>query len=98
MPAIALYGRRWHFSSDVIPLPAFLGALYHLAWVLIMLLFAAISDQWPRHCESSEGRHYVALFACYFGAFVATFIVEVLLVYQGMQGEPPRRTQRGKAD
>ena len=86
MPAITLYGRRWHFSSDIVPLPAFLGACYHLTWVLIMVLGAAISGQWPHTCESAEGRHYVTLFIAYFSSFVASFIVELMLTYHGMQG------------
>lgn len=86
MPAIRLYGRRWHFSSDVVPLPALLGATYHLAWALVMVIGVLASDQWPRHCESSEGVQYVVLFAAFFASCLALVVVEVLLAYHGLQG------------
>lgn len=87
MPAISLYGRRWHFSTDVIPVPAFIGACYCLAWALVMLLGAAISGQWPEHCQSHEGVQYVVLFASMFSSFVLLVVVQALLIWQGLQGE-----------
>lgn len=95
MPAITLYGRRWHFSSDVVPLPALLGALYHGAWILILVLFAAIGHRWPHNCESWEGRQYTVLFATFFGSFIASFLVELLLVYHGSKGGQQGRAQQG---
>lgn len=94
MPAITLYGRRWHFSSDVVPLPALLGALYHGAWILILVLFAAIGHRWPHNCESWEGRQYTVLFATFFGSFIASFLVELLLVYHSSQGGQQGRAQQ----
>ena len=87
MPAITLYGRRWHFSSDVIPLPAALGAAYSLTWALLLVLLPAAGGDWPHHCESHEGVQYVVLFAAMFASFVALLAVELLLCWHGSKGE-----------
>ena len=87
MPAVSLYGRRWHFSTDIMPLPAALAAAYHLPWVLILVIGPAASGRWPGRCESWQGAAYVALFALMLAAFAAGLVVDVLLFLNGLKGE-----------
>jgi hypothetical protein len=89
MPAVRLWGRRWHFSSDILPLPACLAATYHLSWLLILLVGAGASGQWPGHCQSWEGKAYVALFVLNLAGFVGGLAVDALLLYHSLQGERP---------
>ena len=63
MPAVRLWGRRWHFATDIIAVPAGLSALFHAGWVVVLLVGAAATGAWPGVCGGAGGRHYVALFA-----------------------------------
>lgn len=94
MPAIKLYGRRWHFGTDIIPLPAALAFTFHFSWVVIMLVGAAATGQWPSHCESWEGVSYTILFGLYFGSFAIACIIDALLFYHAVKGAPFEETKR----
>lgn len=94
MPAIILYGRRWHFSSDIVPVPAGLFCFYHASWVIILLVSAGVTDSWPRSCSSSEGQHYIALFILFFAACLVAIPIEAGLFYWGMQGGPFEQSKR----
>jgi hypothetical protein len=95
MPAIKLYGRRWHFGTDIIPLPAALAFTFHFSWVLILLIGAIATGQWPAtHCDSWQGIQYAVLFGAYFGSFVLSSIVDAFLFYHGLQGAPFEEKKR----
>ncbi len=87
MPAVRLYGRRWHFSSDILPLPACLAGLYNISWVVTLLVGAAASEEWPGRCESWQGAAYVEVFALFLAGFGAGLAVDAALLYYGLQGE-----------
>ena len=94
MPAIKLYGRRWHFGTDVIPLPAALAFTFHFSWVIILLVGALASGEWPSHCESWQGVQYIILFAAYFGSFAVASVNDALLFYHGVKGAPFEEKKR----
>lgn len=87
MPAVRLWGRRWHFSTDIIPIPAAINGAFHFVWICVLLFGAIGSGEWPSGCNSATGRQYVALFAGLFGAFVLNLVIDVLLYIHGMKGE-----------
>jgi len=87
MPAIKLYGRRWHFSTDIVPLPATVAATYHGLWTAAIIITAAASDAWPHGCQSWAGIQYIIVFAALLGSFATAFVVDVLLFYHGLKGE-----------
>jgi hypothetical protein len=87
MPPIVLYGAKWHFSSDIVPLPAFLGAIYHGAWVLAMVIGASVSGRWPHGCDSGAGRQWLAVFALVLAANAACFILNIDLAIMGIRGD-----------
>lgn len=91
MPAIKLYGRRWHFGTDVIPLPAALAFAFHFSWLLIML---ALVRQWPGQCESWEGVAYTTLFSLYFASFATASIIDAFLFYNAIKGAPFEEKKR----
>uniref|UniRef100_A0A1D1ZLV4 sn-1-specific diacylglycerol lipase n=2 Tax=Auxenochlorella protothecoides TaxID=3075 RepID=A0A1D1ZLV4_AUXPR len=88
MPAVRLWGRRWHFSTDIVPIPAAINGAFHFVWICVLLFGAIGSGEWPSGCNSATGRQYVALFAGLFGAFVLNLIIDVLLYIHGMKGSP----------
>lgn len=94
MPSVSLWGTRWHFSTDIVPLPASIAFFYHFSWFLVLLVGAAATGEWPGHCESWEGVHYVILFSCYFGSFSAASLIDALLFWNGLQGAPFEEKKR----
>lgn len=90
MPAVRLWGRRWHFSSDVVPIPAAVCGVFHAIWVLFLLIGAIATGEWPSDCQTATGRQYMAVFAGLFASFVFNLVLEVLLFIHGMRGAPGR--------
>ena len=95
MPAAHLFGRRWHFSTDVIPLPASLAFLYHFGWATVLLVGAAATDEWfgsNRPC--TEGVHYAIMFTIFFATFTVAAVIDALLFYHGVKGAPFEESKR----
>lgn len=87
MPAVRLWGRRWHFSSDVVPIPAAICGLFHAIWISFLLFGAIATGDWPSDCESRTGKQYMAVFIGLFGSFVISLVLEVLLFVHGLRGK-----------
>ena len=94
MPAIKLYGRRWHFGSDIIPLPAAIAFTYHFSWAAILLVGAIATGQWPGPCDNWEGMQYAIIFGAFFGSFEIAVVIDALLFYHGLKGAPFQESQR----
>lgn len=87
MPATRLYGRRWHFSSDIIPLPASIAALYYGLWSILIITLASATGCWPKSpCASWQGLQYVIFFSVMLGSFIIACAIDVMLVYHGLKG------------
>jgi len=97
MPAAVLWGRRWHFATDIIPIPSAIFLIYHLTWSLTLLLGAFISKNWPSSghtCASAEGRAYLALFSLFFAACTFAVPLDLLLIINGLKGAPFEPSKR----
>jgi hypothetical protein len=88
MPSVVLYGRRWHFSTDIVAIPAFLSGVFHAFWIVIILAWAGAKGAWPGHCASSDGVQYGVMVGGLLGSFAANLVVDALLVYHSTRGSP----------
>ncbi|PRW60300.1 alpha beta-hydrolase isoform B [Chlorella sorokiniana] len=94
MPSAKLYGRRWHFSTDIVAIPAGLSGLFHAAWIVILLVWAGATSGWPGHCASHEGAQYAALFGAFLLTFGLNLIVDLLLMWHSLRGAPFEASKR----
>ena len=83
MPSLSLCGRQWALASDDLPAIGFLGALFHGAWLLLLIVFSiiALSYSQPKDCKE------LAIFmACLlFSTFIST-ISDILIIRNGLKG------------
>ena len=86
MPTTKLWGRSWHFSTDILPLPAALAAAFHGPWLVILIVAPAVTGSWPTTCDSWQGVQYAIVFAAFLAAMAVALVIDVLLFYHGLQG------------
>ena len=81
---------------DVVAVPALLSVLFHAVWIVVLLVLALASAEWPRldHCESHEGVQYVVLFAALLAVFAANLAIDVLLAATSLHGAPFEASKR----
>ena len=84
MPALKIYGRRWHTTTDMVPVPCILGSVFHGAWVVIFIVLVRHYHIWVS-CLG-EGKHYVVTTAGLMAVFVLCFLGELVLAILGVQG------------
>jgi len=72
MPALVLCGRRWHTTTDMVCIPAGMGAFFHGIWVIIVAVESAHFQAW-RVCPGSGPLFEIAL-----GGLLAVFILSTL--------------------
>lgn len=84
MPALKIYGRRWHTTTDMVPVPCILGSVFHGAWVIIFIALVRHYHIWGE-CAGS-GKHYVVTTAGLMAVFVLCFAGELALAILGVQG------------
>ena len=83
MPSLSLCGRRWALASDDLPALAFMGALFHGAWLLLLIVFSiiALTLHKPKDCEE------VALFmGCLVFSTLVSTISDILIIWHGTKG------------
>ena len=84
MPAMQLFGRRWHLATDDFPGPALLSAAFHAAWGCALLVGASGADAALARelgCAGPAGA-LVALGA----AFLAAALVSAALARESLRG------------
>lgn len=86
MPALRIYGRRWHTCTDMVPVPSILGLLFHGAWIVVFCTLISVTDEW-KACQG-EGIHYIVTTGGLVAVFVFSFVAEVLLTGIGCRGAP----------
>lgn len=69
-------------------IPAGLSGLFHVAWIVILLVWAGATGSWPQHCASHEGAQYTALFGAFLLTFALNLVVDVLLMVHSLRGAP----------
>ena len=87
MPALRAYGRAFHIASDDVPLFALGGAIFHLFWIVAIAITARNIIDIPDICRGHAGLYYIATVASLLACFATGFILEILLMWQGCQGE-----------
>ncbi|KAK9829311.1 hypothetical protein WJX72_005111 [[Myrmecia] bisecta] len=92
MPALRIYGRRWHIATDVVPLPAACGAAFHFLWAIIFGALIGHYHMW-KSC-SGPGKEYIAATAGLMAVFVISFFAEVAMTWIGLQGTPLEVSRR----
>ena len=92
MPALKIYGRRWHTTTDMVPVPCILGSVFHGAWVVIFICLVRHYHIWGE-C-AGDGKHYVVTTAGLMAVFVLCFVGELVLAVLGVQGLYIPRTEQ----
>lgn len=86
MPNLSFLGRQWALASDDLPVIGFMGALFHGAWLILLVIFCVIAltlDR-PKNCEAAT--ELIVFLACLLvSTFISTFC-DVLLVWNGSKG------------
>ena len=85
MPALRMYGRRWHTTTDMVPVPSLAGVVFHGAWVIIFGSLVGHFHVWET-C-SGDGLHYIIVTAGLFGVFAYSFVAEAALTVLGCRGD-----------
>ncbi len=82
MPAIVLFGRRWHASDDDLPGPAALSVVFHAAWA--GLLAASVA-----HTRStcSNAKRWDAYLYCSLGLIVLNLCQSAWLMLLSIRGK-----------
>lgn len=106
MPALRLFGRRWHISSDDLPPFTLPGAAFHYTWAVFLTAALAIE---PGACFPSpeegggEGGDPSGSTAALRGFLAAMLAVDVLqacalawLTHVGLRGEPMSRCMHAR--
>lgn len=75
-------------------IPAGLSGLFHVAWIVILLVWAGATGSSPRHCASHEGAQYAALFGAFLLTFALNLLVDVLLMVHSLRGAPFEASKR----
>lgn len=88
MPRVVMFGRRWHFSTDIVPVPVTVVALYHLVMVLVLFILPFGRDYLPVTCSDPIGRQHIAVLATYMGLYSFSLLVEILLLLASCRGAP----------
>ena len=86
MPALYVFRQYFHLGSDDVPLFAAFGALFHCAWVVLILISGKDILNMPSQCHKN-GRQYIAVVSGLLVAFLTGFVLESLLIYEGCQGK-----------
>ena len=84
MPAMQLFGRRWHLATDDFPGPGLLSAAFHAAWGAALLVGASGADaELARElgCAGPSGS-----LAALGAAFLATALVSLALARESLRG------------
>ena len=83
MPALRLFGRRFHIATDDVPWLAFIPALFHTAWAIgLSILWGTLGR--PKNCHFGVG--YVVDLAGLLAAFVLSAAVQLWMVWDGLKG------------
>ncbi|KAK9821582.1 hypothetical protein WJX81_008445 [Elliptochloris bilobata] len=86
MPAIVLFNRRWHTSSDMICIPAGLGAFFHGIWVIIVAAESAHFDAW--HVCPGSGPVYDVALGGLLAVFCMSAVNQTIMTLISLRGAP----------
>lgn len=88
MPSLKAFGTRWSMSSDAIPMVAFLGWVFHVVWIVLIIVGQFIATK-PSQCHSTPAAaHYLAMVLLFWCFYIIAAAVETGLMVVGFQGGP----------
>lgn len=88
MPALKIYGRRWHMASDMMPLPALAALLIHTIWIIIFGPIVQAYQVFPDRACSRPGVHYQAVCGGFLAIYAVSWVFELALFIVGCRGMP----------
>ncbi|KAK9805494.1 hypothetical protein WJX72_001323 [[Myrmecia] bisecta] len=83
MPALCLFGRRFHIATDDIPVLAVVPALFHTGWSIGLSILWGVLGR-PKGCHASPG--YEVALAGLLASFVLSAVVQWAMVWEGLKG------------
>ena len=87
MPALKIYGRRWHMASDMMPIPAICGLFIHTIWLIVFAPLVAHYDVLtPGRACGRPGIQYKATCAGFLAIYAASWLGELALFIVGCRG------------
>jgi len=86
MPSLSFCGRHWALASDDLPALAFLGALFHGAWLLLLIVFSIIAQSLQRPDDCNATTELVVFMACLLMSTFISTISDILILRNGLQG------------
>ena len=93
MPSLKAFGTRWSMSSDAIPLVAFLGLVFHVVWIILIIVGMFIVTK-PSECHSTQAAaHYLAMVLLFWCFYIIAAAVETGLMIVGFQGRSMQVTR-----
>ena len=84
MPAIVVFGRRWHLAADDLPIPSVLGAIWHAFWLIVISGNLAYVDRHLDGCwyQKQQTRYLSVQAAC----FAINFVLHSWTLYESTRG------------
>eukprot|EP00198_Chlamydomonas_reinhardtii_P011721 XP_001701058.1 predicted protein [Chlamydomonas reinhardtii] len=86
MPALILFGRRWHIAADDLPIPSLAGAVWHLGWeVPIAVALAYVVYQWDPETCPQRNKH-IGFLACQVFCFFTNGLLHTWCFFESKRG------------
>ncbi|KAG2450487.1 hypothetical protein HYH02_004988 [Chlamydomonas schloesseri] len=86
MPALVIFGRRWHIAGDDLPIPSLVGAVWHLGWeVAIAVALAYVVYQWDRETCPQRQKH-IGFLACQVFFFFTNGLLHTWCFFESKRG------------
>ena len=86
MPNLKIFHRTWSLSSDAIPLVAFLGWVFHVFWIVLIIIGQFILTK-PSKChDTTAAAHYLSMVLLFFSFYILAAGIETGLMIVGCKG------------
>ena len=95
MPALKIYGRRWHMATDMIPLPALAALIIHTLWIIIFGPIVRAYDVFPDRPCGRPGVQYQAVCGGFLAIYGLSWVFELALFIVGCRGASIGQVTRG---
>ncbi|KAL4537144.1 hypothetical protein Ndes2526B_g04945 [Nannochloris sp. 'desiccata'] len=92
MPQLKLYNRRWRVASDTMPLLAGFLALFHLAFVVPLLILTGTTESSDYECNEKFKVRFT-LFSI-LALYTISFFIETAVMIFGLRGGPLEAKRR----